>query len=267
MCPSQPNRHDEPSAPRITRRRLLQAGAAVAAQPLLAPLAVVAEAKQPGGGGASSLVNPYSGAIALVAPLASGTYQPLGDNWHQSREGQLYTWNHRNAKLQRAHDGVDLFPQSASALPRVFAPLAGTVAAVCLRSDNTLGATVTYKVSAATPPPWDHSRAVDNVAGLPLYGNFVWLRSTAPDSAGYFVFYCHLQNEATLQGLAPDQAVDAATPVGVMGDTGNAAGAPQLHVEIHYPAGRSFTCTHCKPHKTGVTAIDPYQSLLNAAPR
>jgi murein DD-endopeptidase MepM/ murein hydrolase activator NlpD len=238
----------------------------VAAQPLLAPLAVAAEARQPVGG-ASALVNPYSGAIALVSPLAGGTYQPLSDNWHQSREGQLYTWSHRDAKTQRAHDGVDLFPQSAGALPQVFAPLAGTVAAVCLRSDNTLGATVTYKVSATTPPPWDYSQAVDNVAGLPLYGNFVWLRSAAPDSAGYFVFYCHLQNEATLQGLAPDQAVGTSTQVGVMGDTGNAAGAPQLHVEIHYPAGQSFTCSRCKPRKAGVTAIDPYQSLLNAAPR
>lgn len=267
MDPSRPNHRDDPSAPPITRRRLLQAGAAVAAQPLLAPLAAVAEAKRPGGGGAGGLVNPYSGSIRLVSPLPSGASQPLGDNWHQNREGQISTWNHRNAQVQRAHDGVDLFPVSARALPQVFAPLAGAVAAVCLRSDNTLGATVTYRVSPAAPPPWDYSLAVDNVAGLPLYGNFVWLRSTAADSAGYFVFYCHLQNEATLQGLAPDQAVSAGTPVGVMGDTGNAAGTPQLHVEIHYPAGQSFTCTRCKPHKAGVTAIDPYQSLLNAAPR
>ena len=86
-------------------------------------------------------------------------------------------------------------------------------------------------------------------------------------SAGYFVFFCHLKNEATLQGLVPDQPVTTSTPVGVMGDTGNAAGTPQLHAEIHYPAGSSFTCSHCTPNKTLITSIDPEASLIRATRR
>lgn len=90
--------------------------------------------------------------------------------------------------------------------------------------------------------------------------------STDSRSTGYFVFFCHLQNEAILRALAPDQAVATATALGVMGDTGNAQGTPQPHAEIHYPAGNSFTCTHCTPNKT-VTSIDPYNSLVNATKR
>jgi murein DD-endopeptidase MepM/ murein hydrolase activator NlpD len=135
--------------------------------------------------------------------------------------------------------------------------------AVCTRSSNTVGATVTYKVSGMTPLPWDYSRAIDNVINLPLYGNFVWLYSTDANSLGYFIFFCHLKNETTLQSLAPDQLVTMSTPIGVMGDTGNAAGTPQLHVEIHYPAGTSFTCNHCTPNKS-VTSIDPEASLIRA---
>jgi murein DD-endopeptidase MepM/ murein hydrolase activator NlpD len=114
---------------------------------------------------------------------------------------------------------------------------------------------VTYRESNSTPPPWDYSRTIDNVINLPLYGSF-----------GYFVFLCHLENETTLQGLAPDQPVTTSTPVGVMGDTGNAAGTPQLHAEIHYPAGSSFTCNHCAPNKM-VTTIDPEASLVRATRR
>jgi murein DD-endopeptidase MepM/ murein hydrolase activator NlpD len=244
---------------RISRRTFLKIGAAAAGVLLVPP-----EISRAG----TVLVNPYSGAIPLVFPLTHGTYQsPVSDNWHASREGKLYIWSHRDAKTQRAHDGVDVYPSSAQALPTVYAPLKGTVAAVCLRSDNTLNATVTYKVSSSTPPPWDYSQAIDNVANLPLYGNFVWLYSTDANSAGYFVFFCHLQNEVTLQGLLPDRPVDSATPVGVMGDTGNAAGTPQLHVEIHYPSRSTYTCSHCKPSKSGMTSIDPHASLAQAALR
>ncbi len=125
---------------------------------------------------------------------------------------------------------------------------------------------MTYRASSVTPPPWDYSRAVDDVAQLPLYGNFVWLSSTDSRSRGYFVFLCHLQNDATLAALAVDQPVTTTTPVGLMGDTGNAAGIPQLHVEIRYPRGSSYDCTHCSPRKA-VTSIDPKASLVNADPR
>lgn len=246
----------------VSRRTFLRATGATAAAIALWPALTRAEALA-----APLLVDPYSGSIPLVFPLKRRTYQtPVRNNWHASREGEIYQWSHQDASTTRAHDGVDVYPHSASALPTVYAPLTARVAAVCLRSDNTLSGTVTYKVSATTPPPWDYSHAIDNVANLPLYGNFVWLYSTDSRSAGYFVFFCHLQNETTLQGLAPDQAVSTPTPLGVMGDTGNAQGTPQLHTEIHYPAGNTFTCTHCTPNKT-VTSIDPYNSLVNATRR
>ena len=246
----------------ISRRAVLRATAVTAAGIALWPALSTAEALA-----APILIDPYSGTIPLVFPLKRKTYHtPVQNNWHASREGQIYQWSHQDASTTRAHDGVDVFPRSTTALPTVYAPLTAKVAAVCLRSDNTLNATVTYKVSASTPPPWNYSQAVDNVANLPLYGNFVWLYSTDSRSAGYFVFFCHLQNEAILQELAPDEAVATSTLVGVMGDTGNAQGSPQLHVEIHYPAGNSFTCTRCTPNKT-VTSIDSYNSLVNASLR
>jgi murein DD-endopeptidase MepM/ murein hydrolase activator NlpD len=242
----------------ISRRRFLQVSAA-AAGALLLPVPKIAQA--------DTLVEPYSGAIPLAFPLVYGTYQaPVQDNWHVNREGQIYAWNHQDGPSQRAHDGVDIYPARRNRLPQVYAPLAGTVAAVCLRSSNTVNATVTYKVSSKTPPPWDYSQGIDNVANLPLYGNFVWLYSTDSNSLGYFVFFCHLQNETTLRSLTPDQPVTVNTPVGVMGDTGNAAGTPQLHAEIHYPAGSNFTCNHCTPNKV-LTSIDPEASLTRATRR
>ena len=248
------------SGSRIDRRRFLQIGVGAAAGALLLP-AIPESAR------AATLVDPYNGSIPLVFPLVYGTYKtPVQDNWHANREGRTYDWNHQNGSSQRAHDGVDIYPSRRSKLPRVYAPLAGRVAAVCTRSSNTVGATVNYRFSTERPPPWDYSRAIDDVINLPLYGNFVWLYSTASSSAGYFVFFCHLKNEATLQGLAPDQLVTTSTPVGVMGDTGNAAGTPQLHAEIHYPEGTSFTCSHCTPSKV-LTAIDPQPSLVQATPR
>ena len=51
-----------------------------------------------------------------------------------------------------------------------------------------------------------------------------------------------------------------------MGDTGNAVGSPQLHAEIHYPAGSNFTCSHCTPSRV-LTAIDPEASLVGAIRR
>jgi hypothetical protein len=245
---------------RIDRRRFLQMGVGAAAGALLLPVL-------PERAGADTLVDPYSGYIPLVFPLVDGTYKtPVQDNWHANREGQTYTWNHRNGPSQRAHDGVDVYPSRPRKLPRVYAPLAARVAAVCTRSSNRVGAAVTYRVSSKTPPPWDYSRAIDEVINLPLYGNFAWLYSTDAGSPGYFVFFCHLKNETTLQSLLLDQTVTTSTPLGIMGDTGNAAGTPQLHAEIHYPAGSNFTCTHCTPNKV-VTSIDPEPSLMGAAKR
>src|SRR3954454_13051946 len=246
--------------PRIDRRTFLQMGAGAAAGALLLP--VLPESAR-----ADALVDPYGGSIPLVFPLVYGTYKrPVQDNWHVNREGQTYAWNHQNGSSQRAHDGVDIYPSKLGKLPRVYAPLSGRIAAVCTRSSNTVGAAVTYRVSSRNPPPWDYSLAIDDVINLPLYGNFVWLYSTDAGSPGYLVFFCHLKNETTLQALTPGQPVTTSTPLGIMGDTGNAAGTPQLHAEIHYPAGSSFTCNHCTPNKA-LTSIDPEASLVRATRR
>jgi murein DD-endopeptidase MepM/ murein hydrolase activator NlpD len=251
-----------------SRRTFLKTGAALAAAAVFPALA---HAGPRVGGAAAAVVNPYSGSIPLTFPLPSGTYQtPLSDNWHAAREGQLYQWNHRNATKRRAHDGVDIYPVATDplSLPAVYAPVQGVVSAVCIRDTNTVNSNLTYRKSLTCPPPWDYSTAVDNVANLPLYGNFVWIYSTDPSSTGYFIFFCHLQNEPILQGLGQKlgQAIDITTQVGVLGDTGNASGTPQLHVEIHYPKGTTYSCSHCTPART-LTAIDPFASLNGAASR
>jgi murein DD-endopeptidase MepM/ murein hydrolase activator NlpD len=211
------------------------------------------------------LVDPYDGAIPLVFPLAADAYRaPVRNTWHWAREDRIGAPHHRSP-FARAHDGVDVFPLPGQPLPVVYAPFQGTVAAVCWRTANSADAPLTYRVSEGTPPPWDFSLIVDR--GVPRYGNFVWLRSTEPASQGYLVMLCHLQDEPLLRSLQPDQAVTAATPVGRLGDSGNAAGAPQLHLELHYPTGQSFACRRCLPHKDKLTAINPYPSLVGASPR
>lgn len=250
----------------ITRRGLLGLGAAAAAAVALPATGSAAAALPATGSAPASLIDPYGGAIPLTFPLAEGTYgTTVASSWHVGRQGRLYPWNHVNGAALRAHDGVDTHP-APGVLPAVYAPLSGTVAAVCLRAANTPDAPVTYRVSDTTPPPWDFSQAVDDIAGLPLYGNFVWLYSTDDNSNGYFVFFCHLQSEPVIHSLVPDQPVGAQNQVGVVGDSGNAAGTPQLHTEIHYPAGFSYPCHRCAPSRA-LTSLNPEASLLRAARR
>lgn len=246
---------------RLSRRAILRRAAGIAAGAgLLAaarPLTVVRAQR--------ALPDPYLGVIPLACPLAPGAYElPLNNNWHASREGERYPWNHRNGEDLRAHDGVDLYPLAGAPLPTVLAPLAGRVAAVGVRAENALAAPLRYLESDETPPPWDYSAAVDGVIELPLYGNFVWLVSNEPESAGFFVLLCHLQDDPLIEQLLPGQRLERGAPLGLMGDTGNAAGSPQLHLEIHYPIVQRFLCAHCAP-LTPLTAIDPYASLLAAA--
>jgi murein DD-endopeptidase MepM/ murein hydrolase activator NlpD len=213
------------------------------------------------------LVNPYEGSIPLVFPLGPGTFRrPLLNNWHDVREGSLYPWTHRNDQLVRAHDGVDIHPRPGAPAPVVFAPLAARVSAVCFRRTNTLDAPVTYRVDPNAPPPRDYSRAVDDVAALPLYGNFVWLQSVEAASLGYFVFLTHLQNEPGLRSLRPGRIMTTEDPIGVVGDSGNAEGTPQLHIEIHYPGRRRYICRVCAPDRR-TSAINPFPSLAGALRR
>ncbi len=89
-----------------------------------------------------------------------------------------------------------------------------------------------------------------------VYGNTVWIRN----AAGYLFFYCHLDRVY----VRPGQRVTANTVVGTLGKTGNAARTPaHLHFELHYPAGSTYACVRCSPHKM-VNAINPYPSLRAA---
>ncbi len=254
---------------RITRRRFLQVSgaAAAAAGGLFLNLPGPVQA---------ALVDPYTGSIPLLFPLKSGTYQPLADNWHGNRDGSGQTWSHQNSPTQRAHDGNDVFPKKKQQ-PVVYAPVSGIISAVLSRPVNQMGTPYTYLVADGVyAPPWDYSTAVDDAhtPQPPLYGNFVWIYSTDANSQGYYVFFAHLKYETTyLTNLTPGTVVTNTTPVGVLGDTGNATGSPQLHVEIHYPrdpqtlAPTTFTCTHCSPNKAGLTAISPAAALAGAAIR
>ena len=237
-----------------SRRWVLRAGLASAVS-LLVP-AVSTEA--------AAIVSPYSGAIPMTLPVRYGQYRAFRDNWHERRFGPASRWSHRLSLTQRAHDGNDVYPASRSYMGVVYAPFRGIVSAVCTYANGV----PTYRVSRTTPPPWNYSQVFDG--RTPRYGNFIWLRSTAADASnGYFMFYCHLQNESLLRSLRDklrvgEVAVNSSSSVGRIGESGNAVGDPQLHLEIHHPIGSSFACSRCRPKRYGLTAIDPYPSLRAA---
>jgi murein DD-endopeptidase MepM/ murein hydrolase activator NlpD len=210
---------------------------------------------------------PHEPVIPLAFPISEGDYDASFEgDWHAARQGRVYPWNHRDREGRR-HDGIDIHPTSTSDLPVVGSPLTGHVVAVCVRLTNHVRTLVRYRVSHSGPPPWDYRRGVDEVANLPLYGNFVWIRSSESDSSGLWTFLCHLQNEPIIRGLEAGQRVERGTPLGRMGDTGNAVGRPQLHLELHRPLAGAGVCHRCLPASASVTSIDPFPSLAAAAAR
>jgi len=227
----------------LSRRAALRFGLAGAT------VAALGATRLSGASALAPLVNPYSGALPMTFPLESGTYLAPRDNWHDFRDGAPFDWSHRKGR-SRLHDGVDVFPADASNLPPVFAPFSGIVVATAVDG--------IYSKSDGGPP---QRYPADGV-----YGHFAWIRSTETASAGYFFFACHLQSEGTLGALTPGDLVTRATPIGVMGESGNATGEPQLHAELHYPRGANFRCTRCKP-KTRLTAMSPFASLSGAQTR
>jgi hypothetical protein len=241
----------------VSRRWVLRAGAATAAALLLPEQAAEA----------ATIVNPNTGVIPMTFPVRYGNYRAFRDNWHEVRAGPSSRWSHRLSLTQRAHDGIDVYPASYSYLGVVYAPFQAIVSAVCMY----LGRPPIYRVSKLAPPPWNYSQVFQGSRSR--YGHFIWLKSTASDASnGYFAFYCHLKNEETLRGLLNRMAsgevyVTPSTWVGRIGDSGNALGDPQLHLEIHYPIGKSYTCARCNPDRTLLTAINPYASLRAAKRR
>ncbi len=82
----------------LSRRAFLGLGAA-AVSPVALPF--------PAQAWASALVDPYNGSLPLVFPVETGSYTaPVADNWHVSREGKVYPWNHRDGQGVRGHDGL-----------------------------------------------------------------------------------------------------------------------------------------------------------------
>lgn len=49
-----------------------------------------------------------------------------------------------------------------------------------------------------------------------------------------------------------------------MGDSGNAPGDPQLHVELYLPRGAKFSCAKCPPLSPKRGAANPFPSLAQA---
>ena len=252
----------QPSRGGLTRRGFLGLGVAATAAALFPTVAAAAPppGKQPGGTPKTPLEDPYAGAIPLDFPLAGGTYRkPLRDNWHDNREGPGYAWSHQNSATQRAHDGIDIFPRFTGTLPLAHAPCAARVVDINIDGPDAPSRTTDSRLA----PPWDYGQ--NNI-----YGNYLWLRGTTGASAGYYFFFCHLQDEQTLrelaQRLAGGQVVEVAAraPVGRMGESGNAKDEPQLHVELHLPDGATFGCAKCPKGSPERSAANPFPSLAQA---
>ena len=265
-----------PSDDGLTRRGFLGLGAAAMAAALFPAAAAAAPrpSKQPGGPSKTPLEDPYAGAIPLDFPLAGGTYRkPLRDNWHDNREGPAYDWSHQNSATQRAHDGIDIFPRFAGTLPLVHAPCAARVVQINIDGSRATDGTT----DGTLAPPEDYPQGRDPQVNI--YGNYLWLEGTTGASAGYYFFFCHLQADETLRVLAQrlitkpvaePLVVDARQPVGRMGDSGNAPGDPQLHVELYlprtaaFPDGEKFSCAKCPPLSPKRGAANPFPSLAQA---
>ncbi len=111
------------------------------------------------------------------------------------------------------------------------------------------------------PPPWDYSQAVDTVADLPLYGNFVWLVSTGPCSAGAFVFYMPSakrggvrQPQAGSGGRARDAAGSAGRQRQRRGDAAPAIAAGAAVRARSSPASTPSPHSAAPPPAVGATA-------------
>lgn len=170
----------------LTRRDLLRFGAAATVAALVPTTAAAAPppGKKPGGSPPTTTTfDPYTGRIPLVFPVADGTYRkPLRDNWHDNRDGDGYDWSHQNGVdanglVQRAHDGVDIFPRFANSLPEVYAPLVARVAAVNIAGAGETG----YTQNADIAPPWLGYSKHPDIMGA-IFGSIASMRGAAGSS-------------------------------------------------------------------------------------
>jgi murein DD-endopeptidase MepM/ murein hydrolase activator NlpD len=89
------------------------------------------------------------------------------------------------------------------------------------------------------------SGVVERVGNIPVGGNRVWFFDPATDQHYYLA---HLDSFAP--GIAEGQHVEAGTPLGTLGNTGDASGtAPHVHFEQH-------------PGSQGNRAVDPFDTLV-----
>jgi murein DD-endopeptidase MepM/ murein hydrolase activator NlpD len=169
-------------------------------------------------------------------PLPARAGYKFGNNFFQDRPGPVRWYNHASrvradGTLQRAHDGVDLY---AAVGTTVLSPFDGHVAD-----------------PATLWRPWDPRR----------YGLTAVVISEEPTSRGYAALLVHLER----LDVAAGQPVRRGERIGIVGDSGNAAGLPDhLHFELRAPfplaireAGRIRR----------LDAFDPYPSLVAADPR
>jgi murein DD-endopeptidase MepM/ murein hydrolase activator NlpD len=169
-------------------------------------------------------------------PLPARAAYRFGNNFFQDRPGPVRWYNHASrvradGTLQRAHDGVDLYVAVGTT---VLSPFDGHVAD-----------------PATLWRPWDPRR----------YGLTAVVLSDEPTSRGYAALLVHLER----LDVAVGQPVRRGERIGIVGDSGNAAGLPvHLHFELRAPfplaireAGRIRR----------LDAFDPYPSLVAADPR
>ncbi|MBM4409155.1 MAG: M23 family metallopeptidase [Chloroflexi bacterium] len=173
--------------------------------------------------------------VPMAFPLPAASGYRYDDAWRVPRLGIVYPYNQIRGvsaagALLRAHDGFDLRVRNGT---RILAPFAGVVVN-----------------PAAIWKPWDPQR----------YGTVVAIRSTEPDSRGYYALMAHLSRRDVSVG----DRVRRGQAVGLTGQSGNAGGTPpHLHFEMRAPFPIAYAYAGVRRN---LDVFDPLPSLLAADP-
>lgn len=173
--------------------------------------------------------------IEILFPLKETARYRYRDNFGDPRDGLAEGYNHAHSRsageILRAHDGIDIYAATGTA---VVAPFDGVV----------IDPSARWK-------PWIPDR----------YGRTAAILSAEPTSEGYTALLTHLD----VLYVEPGQQVHRGEVVGTAGDSGNAEGGrPHLHFELRAPFPLRWTQLG---ERRLVDAFNPYPSLLAADPR